>query len=605
MAQPTASNLCACGSGLTRTRCCELNLTTLGAREAGRHLAPLEERAAEARQSGATEEAERLALDVLELAPGRTRALTVLYEIRKAQEKPDASVALIQRVVALEPNNFWATNELTLLLLGRGNIAGAERHARNAMRMAPENAQSHYLMGMVLTEANRPAVGEYHYHRALELSGSRDPVVLANLALCLKNQGKMSAARALYEESIRAAPDSLHALLGLARLEEADRNLAAATASLERAEALFPDNPNVRLLRAVVLGRSGKTDAALAMLDSMASANATLSPAEWLEKGRLLDRMGRYEEAFLAFDAGRSRLGEVTGQQYLDAQAKQLIDRLERFFVKKRLATLPRAKPRTDVAQPLFVLGFPRSGTTLLEQTLTAHRRIAAADELPYIIEIAELMPRLLESPLGYPEALAELWMADHREDLDNLRDHYLRKVAQLGVVPEGAAWFTDKMPLNETHLGLIGLLFPESPLLHVVRHPLDVVLSVYSNLLTHGFFCAYALESAARHYARVMDLVDHYRREMNLRYLRIRYEDIVDDQEASIRKVLDFIGEEFDPKCLAFHENRRYARTASYAQVTERLYDRSRYRYRSYLAQLQPVIPILQPVIERLGYTV
>jgi tetratricopeptide (TPR) repeat protein len=605
VAQPTASNLCACGSGLTRTRCCELNLTTLGAREAGRHLAPLEERAAEARQGGAAEEAERLALDVLELAPGRTRALTVLYEIRKAQQKPDASVALIQRIVALEPNNFWATNELTLLLLGRGNIVGAERHARNAMRMAPENAQSHYLMGMVLTEANRPAVGEYHYHRALELSGSRDPVVLANLALCLKNQGKMSAARALYEESIRAAPDSLHALLGLARLEEADRNLAAAMASIERAEALVPDNPNVRLLRAVVLGRSGKTDAALAMLDSMATANATLNPAEWLEKGRLLDRMGRYEEAFHAFDAGRARLREVTGQQYLDAQAEQLIARLESFFVKKRLATLPRAKTRTDVAQPLFVLGFPRSGTTLLEQTLTAHRRIAAADELPYIIEIAELMPRLLDSPLGYPEALAELWMADHREDLDNLRDHYLRKVAQLGVVPEGAAWFTDKMPLNETHLGLIGLLFPESPLLHVVRHPLDVVLSVYSNLLTHGFFCAYALESAARHYSRVMDLVDHYRREMNLRYLRVRYEDIVDDQEASIRKVLDFIGEEFDPKCLAFHENRRYARTASYAQVTERLYDRSRYRYRNYLAQLQPVIPILQPVIERLGYTV
>jgi hypothetical protein len=240
-----------------------------------------------------------------------------------------------------------------------------------------------------------------------------------------------------------------------------------------------------------------------------------------------------------------------------------------------------------------------------MEQTLSAHPRIAASDELPFITEIAELMPRLLESPLGYPEALAELWMVDHREDLDNLRDHYLRKVAQLGILARGAAWFTDKMPLNETHLELIGLLFPESPLLHVVRHPLDVVLSVYSNLLTHGFYCAYALESAAHRYARVLDLVDHYVGEMRLKYLRVRYEDIIDDQEASIRRVFDFIGEEFDPACLAFHENRRYARTASYAQVTERLYDRSRYRYRHYLRELQPIIPILQPVIERLGYTV
>jgi Tfp pilus assembly protein PilF len=603
--EASENKLCACGSGLTRARCCELNLASLGAREASRHLAPLEDRAVEAQRGGATEEAECLALDVLELAPGRTRTLAILYEIRKAQGKSAASAALVRRMVALEPNNFWATNELTLLLLGNGNITEAERHARNAVRIAPENAQAHYLMGMALTEAFRPAVAEYHYHRALELTGARDPVVLANFALCLKNQGKMQAARALYKESLDAVPDSLHTLLGLARLEEADRNLAAAMLLLERAEALFPDNPNVLLLRATVLGRTGDAAAALAVLDKPAAAKATLGPAEWLEKGRLLDRMGRYAEAFAAFDAGRSRLREVSSLSYLDEHAQQLTARLKNFFTAKRLATLPRATRRRDVAQPIFVLGFPRSGTTLLEQTLTAHPRIAAGDELPFIAEIAELMPRLLESPLAYPEALAELWMGDHREDLNNLRDHYLRRVGALGIVPEDAAWFTDKMPLNETHLGLIHLLFPESALVHVVRHPLDVVLSVYSNLLTHGFYCAYALESAARHYARVMELVDHQVGEMSLKYLRVRYEDVVDDQEASIRRVLEFIGEDFDPGCLAFHENRRYARTASYAQVTEKLYDRSRYRYRNYLPQLQPVISILQPVIERLGYTI
>ena len=603
--QMHASHWCACGSGLSRPRCCELDLATLGVRAASRHLAPLEERAAEVQRRGDLEEAERLALDVLELAPGRGRALLVLYEIRKAQGKLEASAALIRRIVALEPNHFWATNELTLLLLGRGNVAEAEKHARNAVRIAPESAQSHYLMGLVLTEGHRPAVGEYHYCRALELSGARDPVVLANLALCLKNQGKMPEARALYEESLAAAPQSLHALLGLARLEEADRNLATAMTLLDRAEALSPANPNVQLLRATVLGRLSEAPAALAVLDTMAAANAKLSPAEWLEKGRLLDRMGRYPEAFSAFDAGRTALREATGQQYLDAQAEQLITRLRNFFVASRLATLPRAETRTDVAQPLFVLGFPRSGTTLLEQTLSAHPRIAAGDELPFILEIAELMPRLLDSPLAYPEALSELWMGDHRRDLDNLRDHYLRKVAQLRIVPRHAAWFTDKMPLNETHLGLIGLLFPDSPLLHVVRHPLDVVLSVYSNLLTHGFYCAYALDSAARHYVRVMDLVDHYNREMQLKYHRVRYEDMVGNQATSVRRVLDFMGESFDPKCLAFHDNRRYARTASYAQVTEPLYDRSRFRYRHYLPQLQPIIPILQPVLDRLGYEV
>jgi tetratricopeptide (TPR) repeat protein len=598
--------LCPCGSGLSRPRCCALDLASLGATQAYRHLAPLEAEALEAQQDGDNEAAERLALDVLELAPGRVGALEVLYQIRRATGPQSAAEALARRIVGLEPNHFWAVNQLTLLLLGKGDIAGAEQYARHAVRIAPDQAQAHYLMGMALTEAYRPAVAEYHYRRALALAGARDPVVLANFALCLKTQGKMEQARALYQESLAAAPDALHTLLGLARLEEADRKLDAAMALLDRAAALDPGNAAVALLRAVVLGRQKRAAEAVALLGDMAAGGAgRLGPADVLEKGRLLDQMGRYPEAFAAFVEGKALLRQTTGVEYRADLAENAATRLRGFFTARRLATLPRAGVRRDVAQPVFVLGFPRSGTTLAEQTLTAHPRIAAGDELPIVHEITELMPRMLTSPLGYPEALAELWMGDHRDDLDNLRDHYLRRVAQLGIVPPGVAWFTDKMPLNETHLGLIALLFPDAPLIHVVRHPLDVVLSVFSNVLTHGYCCAYALESAARHYVLVSDLVEHYGQEMELRYLRLRYEDMVDDQEAQVRRLLAFIGADFDARCLAFHENRRYARTASYAQVSERLYDRSRFRYRHYVKELAPAVEILAPVIERLGYTV
>ena len=102
-----------------------------------------------------------------------------------------------------------------------------------------------------------------------------------------------------------------------------------------------------------------------------------------------------------------------------------------------------------------------------------------------------------------------------------------------------------------------------------------------------------------------VTDLVEHYRREMKLNYLAVRYEDIVDNQAAKVREMLAFVGAPFDRRCLDFHENRRYARTASYAQVTEKLYDRSRFRYRAYKAQLASVIPILEPTIRRLGYAI
>ncbi len=603
MASPDP-RLCACGSGLRTSRCCGADAAALTLTDSTRHLAPLVERAAEAQKSGDTATAERLCLDILDLAPGHLRALWVLAQLRKPTSR-SATEALLRRLVKLNPNDFAATNDLALVLLNKRSIHEAEIHARNAVRIAPQNPQAHHLMGMVLTEANRASAGEFHYRKVLELATSRDPIVLANLAWNLKNQSKMQEARAAYEESVAAAPTVLQTLLGWARLEEADRNFDKADELLDRADRIQPNHPSITLARAVVQGRRHQYEEALATLHSTAerAEGGKLGPAELLEKGRLLDQMGRYDEAFEAFIEGKRRLREISGLTYLAEQAQGQAARLKRFFTAQRIRILPRGRVLEESAQPIFVLGFPRSGTTLVEQTLTAHPMIAAGDELPYINDITGLMPRMLNSPLTYPEALAELWMADQREGLDNLRDYYLQRVRQVGIAEPGARWFTDKMPLNETHIGLISLIFPQSPLIHVMRHPLDVVLSVFSNLLTHGFYCAYDLETIARHYVTTMDLVDHYRSEMTLKYLPVRYEDIVADQEPSVRRLLSFIGEPFDERCLSFHENRRYARTASYAQVTEKLYDRSRFRYRHYLKQLAPVIPILQPVIERLGY--
>jgi Flp pilus assembly protein TadD len=534
-------------------------------------------------------------------------ALWMLSRLRDAQGRQGAAETLVRRVVALNQNNAPATHDLALRLLQRGALAEAELHARNAVRVAPTDKQSHNLLGMIMTEAHQPATGEFHYRRVLELTDGRDPILLANLAWCLKLQGRMAEARALYEESFAAAPAVFQTLLGWARMEEVDRNFSRALELVALAEQVAPHQQSTALLRAVIHGRMGDYETALAILDAMASqrGDVGLGPEELSEKGRLLDRMGRYEDAFAAFAEGKRKLREMSGHAYLAGAAEQTVGALKRFFTEERLKTLPRALVRTDVPQPIFILGFPRSGTTLVEQTLTAHPLIAAGDELPFITEISNVMPRMLESPMPYPEALAELWMGDRREGLDNLRDHYLQRVRQRGVLAEGAAWFTDKMPLNEMHLGLIALMFPATPLIHVLRHPLDVVLSTFSNHLTHGFYCSYALESAAHHYILIQDLIEHHRATMPLRYLAVRYEDIVTDQEAQVRRMLDFIGVPFDAKCLSFHENRRFARTASYAQVTEKLYDRSKERWRHYREQLAPVIPMLLPSIERLGYSV
>jgi tetratricopeptide (TPR) repeat protein len=598
-------SLCPCGSGLRESRCCGLDMASAAPSDASRHLLPLVDQAIALHAKGAQAEAETICLDVLELVPGQGGALAVLYQIRKAAGRHVATETLLRRMVGFDPNNVWATQELVLLLFGKGDLNDAETHARNAVRIAPADPQSHNLMGMVMTEANRPQTGEYHYRRAFELLGQRQPILLANLAWNLKNQGKIVEARSLYEESVALDPTIVQTLLGWARMEESDRDFVRANALLDQADALDPGNPSVLLHRATLLGRTREYDAALVMLNRLQHEGGGLGINELLEKGRLLDKMGRFDEAFAAFAEGKRKNVEQSGQVYLADHAHQLAVRLKRYFTASRLRIVPRAAPVQSGPQPVFIVGFPRSGTTMAEQTLSAHPLIAAGDELPFIGDIADLMPRMLNSPLTYPEALADLWMGDQREGLDNLRDYYLQRVRQLGFIEPGAAWFTDKMPLNEMHLGLIALLFPDAPLIHVLRHPLDVALSMFSNHLTHGFHCANALDTIARHYVLIADLVEHYRSQMTLKYLTLRYEDVIDDQETSVRRMLDFVGVDFDARCLQFHENRRYARTASYAQVTEKLYGSSRYRYRHYLKHLAPVIPLLEPVIARLGYTI
>lgn len=531
----------------------------------------------------------------------------LLHELCAAQSRTAAAAALLARIVRLDPNNLAATQALALLLFGKGALVEAEHHARNAVRIAPTDPQSHNLMGMIMTEAQRPQVGEHHYRRARELLREPSPILLANLAWNLKNQGRMAESRRLYEESVSFDPSIFQTLYGWAQMEETDRNFVRADELLDAAEQLSPGSPNVLLQRAVLHGRVKDYEKAVAALDEIERqrGGGSLSPLEWSEKGLLLDKMGRPAEAFAAFSEAKRTLRASTGQTYLKEEAAALAQRLTAFFVAPRLQILPRAGIRSDVAQPIFIVGFPRSGTTMIEQTLSAHPRITAGDELPIINDLTGLIPRMLNSPLAYPEALSELWLGDQVEGLDNLRDYYLQRARQLGALRKGAGWFTDKMPLNETHLGLIGLIFPQAPIIHLLRHPLDVVLSVFSNHLTHGFYCAYDLMSIARHYVLVAELVEHYRREMPLRYLPVRYEDVIHRQEASVREMLGFIGAPYDRRCLDFHENRRYARTASYAQVTEKLHDRSRFRYRAYREQLAPVIPILEPVIRRLGYTI
>lgn len=512
----------------------------------------------------------------------------------------DSDAAELERRLRAAPDDLLATQELAGLLFRMGRAAEAEAPARNAVRLAPENARSHTLMALVLTDTHRPQAAEFHYRRALALSPP-DAGTVANLAWSLTLQGRLDEARRTYRRAAALHPSIALTWHGWAQTEDAARDLPSAQRFLDRARRLDPGHRGAITFAAALLARQGDPEQALAVLDAEARCGA--DPDALLEKGRILDRMGRHDEAFAAFTAGKTLLRQA-GRRYGEKEAVDLIARLATFFVTPRLRLMPRPDKPAAGPQPVFVTGAPRSGTTLVEQILSCHPAIAAGDELPSLGAVIRVLPLSLGSPLAYPEALSELWMGDQRDGLERLRDAYLHHARKLVPAKPGHTLFTDKMPFNETHLGLIALMFPSAPVVHVLRHPLDVVLSMMGTNLTHGFHCANDLETAARHVLLVFDLVEHYRREMAIRYLPLRYEDLVREPEPAVRRLLGFLGLGFDRRCLRFEENRRYARTPSHAQVAEKLYSRSIGRYRSYMAHLKPAIPILEPVVYGLGYS-
>ncbi len=550
--------------------------------------------------------AELRAMQALQQVPDHLEALILLYQCRKRTNQTGPRLeGILRAIVQKNGNLFWATSELAFMLFGRGERVECEIHARNAIRLAPREPQAHGIMGLMLTETNRALAGEYHFRKVIELSGENSRVA-TNLANCLKQQGKIEESEQWYAKAVALGDRNVGALIGWARLEEANRNIPKAWELLKKAEGLAPQSPELSLTRAVLYGREKKNEEALAELTrNQAEGQAQQQgPVVLLERGRLYDKMERFEEAWADYTEGNRLCREVQGRVYAEPFAVNLVERLKGFFTRSRMSLLPRARVQENRPQPIFIVGYPRSGTTMVEQTLTAHPAVSAGDELVFINDLTRVGPRWLGSPLQYPDALADLWMGDNLLVLDQFRDYYLDRAEQLGIWEKGARFFTDKMPLNETHLGFIHLIFPQAPIIHVRRHPLDVLISNYANFLTHGFNQAFNVVTIAKHFVLIDGLVEHYREQLDMKYLDLRYEDLVSDQETNVRKMIDFCGLKFDKKLLSFHENQRYARTASYAQVTEKLYDSSVFRYKHYRKHLDQAVEILKPVIERLGYT-
>jgi tetratricopeptide (TPR) repeat protein len=486
-------------------------------------------------------------------------------------------------------------------LVSRQAWGEAEAAARDMVRRAPDAVQGHGVLGLIFSIRERLPEGEFHLRRALALHGGRPPRLLMQLAMNLETQGRLDDARELYEAAAAAEPTAREATFALARLDGLKGDADGMTSRLAALAPAALSSPVIIRLQARAAYDRKDFQQVLNLLQP-GGALVAVEASDLYLIGQALDKLGRHGEAFAAFAKANATHRNSAGGGF-DLNGPKALAEGVLMFVTPTFRTLPRA-PKAPGAQPLFIVGFARSGTTMLEQSLSMHSKITAAGELSCLSTVAYATTRLLDSTKPYPFSLGELWMGDQHDQIGLLRDNYLNSVRR-SAPDGGGGWFTDKALTHELHLGLMHLLFPQSPIIHILRHPLDVVISGFANGLPHGGYAG-GVREIAEYYKVLFDAARHWQDSIpDLKRLQVRYEDILDDQEGEIRRILDFVGEPYDPACLRFHENGRFARTLSHRQVREPISDTSKYRYKRHLERLGPAIEVLGPTIEALGYRV
>ncbi len=585
-------------------RCCELDMAALPLQENAALLDTQASEAAKLFNERKYAEAEALVQKLLDVMPNQRNALRVLFEIRKAQNKHEAAAALGRRLAALPGAanvRAQANTQYAQYLVAQGRHEEALPIAAAALKAMPKDATVQHLMGVVLTETGAVPEGEVHYRKALKLLPAEDGLVLANLAWNLKLQGRLDEAAELYEKALTLRPENRRGVGGKAQVEFGRGRQAAAVAVLDEALGKWGDDRTLRLLRAMA-------DLAMrqpaAVLERLGATDGLMGP-EILVRAQAFDQLGQLPEAANAWANARRMQRERSGLVYRPEALQARAAAYKAYFTADRVQVLPRARP--GAFTPVFLLGFPRAGTGLLEQLLAQLPGFAGADEFAPLSDLAGQIARLTGGG-GYPEALDELLLGGNLDLPERLRAQYEERRARQGLARPGVNFITDRGALNFWHIGLFKLLYPEAPVIHVLRHPYDLMLSnVMQDRKLEGNAQAGML-ALAHYYALHADMVRHLRGQLTLRYMPVRYEDLVTDPELVLREVLGFIGGAGAvPQGIGANSGQVPHPLPAHFALRGPVRAAGAFRHRAYLAAMphlfDEVRDTLAPWIEELGY--
>jgi tetratricopeptide (TPR) repeat protein len=472
-------------------------------------------------------------------------------------------------------------------LAGRlGRYADAEKLLRRALELAPGFAAARANLATALYRQNRPAEAVAELDRLLE--EEEDHPGHANLkAAALGRLGSHEEAILLYGQVLERLPDQPKVWMSYGHMLKTVGRTGDGIAAYRRAIALAPTLGeawwSLANLKTVKLGPA---DVA-AMEGALAEPGLARADVYHLHfaLGKALEDGGEPARAFGHYEEGNRLRREGIG--YDAEETTRQVDRTIALLTRDFFAA--RAGWGSPAPDPIFILGMPRAGSTLVEQILASHPLVEGTAELPDVPMIAR---RLGGGDGAYPESLASLSADEARA----LGEEYLER-AHLQR-REGTPFFIDKMPNNWVHVGLIHLILPNAKIIDARRHPLDCCVSNFRQHYARGQGFSYALADMGRYYADYVRLMAHFDAVLPGRVLRIVHENLVEDPEAEIRRLLDALGLDFDPACLRSHETKRAVRTASSEQVRRPINRDGIGQWRAYEPWLAPLKHALGPVL-------
>ncbi len=554
--------------------------------------------------------------EALALGPLAAESRYDLGRLHEARGEAAEAEQAYRQALELQPDLLAARLAMAALLASRGRGDEAEEHYRRADEQ--DFVAARLTRGLELERAGEPAAAESHYRRAAARA-PEDPNAALNLGNALSKQKRFEAALAEFERAARLDPSLWPARLNIANMLQELARLDEAIAVLEALLAAHPGYAEAHYNYAVYLREKGDFAAAVAALEraleirpdfakaltskvglkSYAAGDQDIGRLERLlasqdigerqrmevafALGKVYDDLGRCDDAFAQFaDANRVK-HERAG--YDAAAEEALVERLIATFSGEFLAAREGYGAASE--RPVFVLGMPRSGTTLVEQILASHPQVHGGGELRTMRQICDAMAAEVGSAQPFPECAREL-------DADSAAQLGRRYLDHIATLSETAARVIDKMPHNFQRVGAIALLLPGARLIHCRRDPLDTCLSCFFQDFAGDYPFANDLASLGHFYGQYRRLMEHWRAVSPLPLIEVDYEALVADLEGESRRLVAFCGLDWDSRCLAFHRTERQIRTVSQWQVRQPLYTASVGRWRRYERHLAPLLAAL-----------